>query len=121
MLRKMLLPLIAAAMFVFALLHVVRANQALPKTEPPVRPAHAPYSRTIAGAGLVESQTENIAVGSHLPGVVEVVHVKVGERVKRGTPLFRLDDRQLQAELRLREANLAAAESQLVKLESMPR
>jgi multidrug resistance efflux pump len=121
MLRRLLLPLIAAVLFGFALLHVVRANQSLPKTNPPVTPAQAPFGRTVAGAGLVEARTENIAIGSHLPGVVVEVLVKVGQKVKAGTPLFRLDDRQLRADLKLREANLAAALAQLAKLESMPR
>src|SRR5262249_36454813 len=46
---------------------------------------------------------------------------KVGQRVKAGEPLFRVDDRALKAQLRVQEANLAAAEAQYTKLEAMPR
>jgi multidrug resistance efflux pump len=41
--------------------------------------------------------------------------------VKAGDKLFRLDERPLRAELKARRANLAAAEAQLYKLDSMPR
>jgi multidrug resistance efflux pump len=78
----------------------------------------------VAGAGITEAQTENIAIGSALPGVVMEVFVpstKVGQSVKAGDPLFRVDDRQLKAQLKVQEANLSAAEAQLAKLEAMPR
>lgn len=119
--RKLILPLIALAMLTFALLHVVRAQHDKPKVPPPNDPARTPYNTTVAGAGLIEAQTENIALGSALPGVVTEVHVEVGQRVAAGAPLFRLDDRQWQAELKVRSANLAAAEAQLARLEAMPR
>lgn len=121
MLRKYALPLAAVTLFGLAMMHVVRAQQVPPKQSPLVEPPTTPFSHAIAGAGIVEAQTENIAVGAHLPGVVTEVHVKVGQKVKAGTPLFRLDDRQLRAELKVREATLAVAETQLTRLEAMPR
>src|SRR5207344_2022660 len=63
-----------------------------------------------------------ISVGSHLPGVVDRVLVKVGDRVEKGkTVLFELDERAFRAEWQARNANLAAARAQLAKLEAMPR
>src|SRR5437879_4599606 len=121
---KFLLPLIGVIMLVFAIYHVVRAQQILPEAIPPVEPARAPYGQAVAGAGIVEAETENIAIGSALPGVVLEVFVpvdKVGQRVKAGDPLFRVDDRQLRAQLRFQKANLLAAEAQLAKLETQPR
>src|SRR5262249_4874676 len=102
--------------------HVVRAQQTPPKVDPLVEPASSPYSQTLAGTGLVESDTENIAIGSHHSGVVGEVLVKVGDKVAKGkTPLFRLDDRQLLAELDMRKANLKSAQAQLSKLRALPR
>src|SRR5260370_31104843 len=121
---KFLLPLIGVIMMVFAIYHVVRAQQILPEAQPPVEPARAPYGQSVAGAGIVEAETENIAIGSALPGVVLEVFVpvdKVGQRVKAGDPLFRVDDRQLRAQLRFQKANLLAAEAQLAKLDTQPR
>jgi multidrug resistance efflux pump len=111
-------------MLVFAVIHVVRAQQTSPKPPPPVEPARSPFGSTVAGAGIAEAQTENIAIGSALPGVVMEVYVpveNVGQRVKAGDPLFRVDDRQLKAQLKVNEANLAAAQAQLTKLEKQPR
>jgi multidrug resistance efflux pump len=119
--RKALLPLLALALFGFAVLHVVRAQQLPPEPPPPAAPARSPYNGTLAGSGIVEARTENISMGTPLPGVVVEVYVKVGQRVSAGTPLFRIDDRPLRAEKDYRLAALASAQSQLARLESMPR
>jgi multidrug resistance efflux pump len=119
--RKLLLPLVAAGLLSFALMHVVGAQQKPPRAEPPAAPARAPFERTVAATGVVESQSENIAVGSPVEGIVTKVFVKVGQLVRVGDPMFRLDDRMLQAELRSRAANLKAAEAQLERLEKQPR
>ncbi len=78
----------------------------------------------MAGSGIVEPQSESISIGSSLSGVVLEVYVpadKVGTLVKEGEPLFRVDDRQLRAQLDFQRANLAAAEAELAKLQAMPR
>jgi multidrug resistance efflux pump len=123
MLRKLVLPALAAGLFLFAVLHVVKGQQVPPRPAPPVEPARTPYGKGVAGAGLVEPQTENISVGSHLPGVVKAVYVKagVGQTVKDGDVLFELDDRNLLAEREVRRAARDAAVAQLRKLEQMPR
>jgi multidrug resistance efflux pump len=121
---QFVLPFIGVMMLVFALYHVVRGQQTLPEAQPPVQPPRAPYGQSVAGAGIVEAETENIAIGSALPGVVLEVFVpvdKVGQRVKAGDPLFRVDDRQLRAQLKMQKANLLAAEAQLDKLDMQPR
>src|SRR5262249_30195377 len=67
---------------------------------------------------------ENIALGSALAGLVLEVYVagdRVGTRVKAGTPLFRVDDRHLMAQLRVAEAQLVSAEARLARLERSPR
>src|SRR5436305_13539361 len=121
---KLVLPLLAVGLLVFAIIHVVRASQTPPDPLPPAEPPRTPFGLTVAGAGIVEAETENINVGSALAGVVLEVYVpveKVGQRVKAGDPLFRVDDRHLQAQLAYLEANLAAARAQLAKLEQQPR
>jgi multidrug resistance efflux pump len=121
MVRKYVLPLLGVAMLLFAVYHAVMAQQVKPRLEPPVQPARMTYKNGVAGAGIIESQTENISVGAYVPGVVTEVFVKVGQQVKKGDRLFRLDDRQLQAELKARKANLKAMEAQYAKLQEMPR
>jgi HlyD family secretion protein len=121
MLRKLAVPIVAGLMLLFAIYHVVKAQQSPVKSAPPVEPARSPFGRTLAASGVVEAKTENIAIGSHLPGIVNEVSAKVGQKLKAGDVMFKLDDRHLQAELKLRAANHAAAEAQLAKLVSMPR
>jgi multidrug efflux pump subunit AcrA (membrane-fusion protein) len=119
--RKLFLPLFSLAMLGFAVMHVVRANQVPPKPSPPIEPARTPYKFALAGSGVVEPRTENISIGSHLPGVVSKIHVHVGQSVKAGSPLFELDDRQLRAEWEVRKSNLLSAKAQLEKLQNQPR
>jgi multidrug resistance efflux pump len=124
MFSKYLLPLIAVGLLVFAVGHVVVAHQERPSLPPPREPARSSFAFQVAGSGVVEAQTENISIGSALPGVVMEVYVpveKVGQRVKAGEPLFRVDDRAIKAQLAVQEANLAAAEAQLAKLNVTPR
>jgi multidrug efflux pump subunit AcrA (membrane-fusion protein) len=129
---KLVLPLLAAGMLLFAVIHVVKAQQELPKPPPPVEPARTPFGKTVAGAGIVEARSQNISVGTPLPGVVLEVYgpqkdgmqpwdALVGERVKRGQPLFRVDDRQLKAQRAYYQAALEASKAQLAKLRQMPR
>jgi multidrug efflux pump subunit AcrA (membrane-fusion protein) len=121
MIRKYGLPLAAILMLLFALFHVVRAQQKPPPLEPPVPPARSPFGTGVAGAGLVEAQTENIAVGTNLPGIVTKVFVKVGQKVKSGDPLFLVDDRALKADHQVKQQSLLSAQVQLDKLKQMPR
>jgi multidrug resistance efflux pump len=118
------LPVLAAVMLGLAVYHVLGASQSLPPPSPPVEPARSAFSQTVGGAGIVEAWTENISVGTPLPGVVLEVFVpveNVGQTVKKGDPLFLVDNRQLQATLKYNEANLMAVRAQLAKLEAQPR
>src|SRR5439155_18791196 len=119
--RKYLLPMGAAGLLAFAVIHVIDARQEPPRPGPPAAPPRSPYESAVAASGVFESENENIAAGSPVEGIVVEVYVKVGQRVRAGAPLFRLDDRMLQAELRARQANLKAAEAQLERLECQPR
>jgi multidrug efflux pump subunit AcrA (membrane-fusion protein) len=121
MLYKILLPLVALVALGFAARHIVVADQEPPKLPPPVEPTRSPFASSVAGAGVVEPLTENIALGSPLPGVVVEVFAKVGDEVVPGQKLFRLDDRQLRAERDVRRAALDSAKATLAKLRAMPR
>ena len=121
MITKYFLPLIAMGLLVFAVLHVARAQKETPAGPPPADPPRTPYANNVAGAGMIEAQTENIAIGSPLPGIVVKVFCRVGDEVKEGDQLFRLDDRQLKGELRTRVAALVSAKAELTRLENQPR
>lgn len=118
---RWLLPILAVACAGFVTYQVVGTHQELPDLEPLVTPARAPYAHVVAASGLVEPLSESISVGSPLPGVVEEVAVSEGQRVAAGDLLFRLDDRELQAQLLVRQADLAQAKAHLESIESRPR
>jgi HlyD family secretion protein len=121
MLIRYLLPLLALASFSFAILQMAKAQKQSPPVVPPVEPTKSPYNSTLVGAGLVEPETENIAIGTPMPGIVDRVLVSPGQKVRSGDLLFKLDDRQLKAELAARKANLGSAQATLLKLKKMPR
>ncbi len=121
LLTKFGLPLVALALTAFAVKQVSISHETMPKMPPPIEPARNPFPNTVAGAGMIEPQTENIAMGSPLPGVVVEMTAKVGQKVKAGDPLFRLDDRQLRAELLARRAFKTSAEAELTRLRNEPR
>lgn len=115
------LPAVAVALLAFAGWYVWKQRVVAITLPPPIEPARSPFAATLAAAGLVEAQTENIAVGSATPGVVTQVLVQVGDEVTPGTPLFRLDERALQGDLTVRRAVVSEATSALVRLEAEPR
>jgi HlyD family secretion protein len=121
LLTQAVLPLAAVAMLGFAGWYVATTRPVIRNPPPPIQPARSPYAATLAAAGVVEAQTENIAVGSATPGVVVDVLVKVGDDVQPRAPLFRLDDRQMQAELAVKRAVVGQARSELIRLEAEPR
>jgi HlyD family secretion protein len=119
-----LLPISAGVMFLVAARHVYTEQQPLTRLLPPQTPARTPYTHSIGATGIIEAASQNIAVGSALSGIVLDVDVPVecvGQHVKVGDPLFRVDDRQLKAQLGLAEARAAAARAQFKRLEQQPR
>lgn len=121
MVRKFVLPVLAMVGVVFAVWTVMRGAQAVPPAMPVAQPAEAPFARNVAGAGIVEALSENIAIGPVVPGVVMELFVGVGDQVKAGAPLFRVDDRDLKSELIKAEAALAASVARLTRLQQFPR
>jgi HlyD family secretion protein len=106
---------------IFAIYVVIIGNRPVPAAPPAAQPSEAPFSSYVSGAGMVEASTENIAVGTIVPGIVVEVCARPGNTVKAGDPLFRIDDRDVRAELGVRQAALDLAKGRLARLESMPR
>jgi len=111
------LPVVAAVALGLAVTSVVSRKSA-PHRAPAVVPPTSIFSQSIAGIGVVEPTSELIAVGSEIPGVVRSVRVKVGARVAQGTPLFSLDDRNINAQMRTLDAALKSADLQAKQAEA---
>jgi HlyD family secretion protein len=115
------LPIIAAMALVFALTSSQRLMPTATAAEPPQAPPKAAYVNQLGAVGLVEASSENVAISVPVPGLVMNVAVKAGDQVKKGQVLFQLDDRDLRAEMALRQANVELAQARLSKLEAGTR
>jgi len=121
MILKYFLPLLAVCGLALGLYTVNQGATPVAVAAPASAPAETPFPATIAGAGIVEARTQNIAIGTPVAGIAVEVAVEVGRRVAPGELLFRIDERDRRAELQVREAALAAARAELARLESLPR
>jgi HlyD family secretion protein len=121
MFRKVVLPVLAAVGFAFALWMALQAAKPIPPAKPVAEPPRPPYQKKISGSGIVEASTRNIALGTPVSGVVSRTYVSLGQRVKAGDPLFSLDDRKERAALALREALRKEAQEKLERLLQLPR
>ncbi len=115
MIRAFVIPLLAVVGIIFAVVTVVRGSVPPPAAPPVIEPARSPYDAFVAGSGLVEASSENIAVGSPVGAIVKSVRAHVNDKVKQGDVLFELDSRELQADLLVARAQLEVAEQQLAK------
>ena len=94
------LPIVAVAFLIFEIINVIHARRSMSPALPFIEPTSRPRGlRVIAGSGIVESKHENIPIGAPVAGVVVEVFVKRSDLVKQGDALFRLDDRDLKAQL----------------------
>jgi HlyD family secretion protein len=111
--KRTILPLIAVGAMCFGIISVVQSQPRRETNQPPSPPPVSPYAHAVAAEGLVEASSENLSIGSSLSEVVTEVPVVVGQVVKCGEPLFKLDARQLRAELAARQADLGVADTQV--------
>lgn len=111
MFPKYTIPVIAAAGFAFAVYSVAVGAKPAPVSQQLAEPAKAPFNSYIAAAGIIEAKTNNINIGTPVPGIVKQIFVKWGDTVRAGSALFTLDDRELSAELGVRESELAKAKA----------
>lgn len=83
-----------------------------PEVPPRIEPSQKPYSKGIAASGIIEAVGENFCLGSPEDGIVQHVYKNVWDEVKKGDPLFQLDTRVLEAELKVAEAKEEVALAQ---------
>lgn len=96
---------------------VFKLKKPLPTPVPLVEPSHAPYTDSIGARGIVEAVNENVVVAPILPGLIMDIYVKVGDRVKKGDPLFRQDTRDAEAKVSAQQAQVALLEAQVKEAE----
>lgn len=113
MIRKYVLPILAVVGIGLGIMMVLLGNKGAPPAPPVDEPSESPYKTFVSGSGIVETNTENIAIGTQIAGIVTKIYVQIGSGVKAGDPLFQIDDRATRAELATREAAVKVAEADL--------
>ncbi len=91
---------------------------------PPVHVEKNPYESGIYATGIIESyQTngENINIFPDVSGKVTQIFVKDGQSVKKGTPLFKIDDTQQKNITEASYYQMQAALAYLQELKAQPR
>jgi RND family efflux transporter MFP subunit len=116
--RKYLLPLLAIIGLIFAIWMVKQASKPVLPARPVADPPRVSFENKISGVGIVEASTRNIAIGSHVSGIVQRVQVRVAQKIKAGDPLFTLDGRAKKADLAIREARVLEESANLKDLEA---
>ncbi len=97
----------------FAVIQSLKASAPPPNVPLKNKPPRNPYEKGIAGAGLVEPESENVVIGVSDPGLVMKVNVVPGQKVKKGDALFNLDTRSFEADLTTAKAQVAQFQAAL--------
>lgn len=121
MLTKYGPPALAAIALAFAVYSVQQMMPREVQASPPLPPPASGFEKQIGAVGMAESASEDISIGVPVLALILEIYVKPGDRVRRGQPLLRLDDRDLRAELALRESQSTLAAAQLERLRNAPR
>jgi multidrug efflux pump subunit AcrA (membrane-fusion protein) len=105
------LPLTGLICFIFALATVLFRSQP-PENHAINNPPESPFYKTIGGIGVIEPKSENISIGTEIPGIVRKINVTQNEDVKKGHLLFSLDQRDVDGQIAELEASLVSAKVQ---------
>jgi RND family efflux transporter MFP subunit len=115
MIGKYALPALAVVGLTAAGFEILTAEHRPAYSAPVARPVEAPFASNVAGTGIVEASTENIAIGTPVSGVVASMLVRPGTHVRAGEVLFKIDDRELTAQLLPATAQVGEAEATLAR------
>jgi len=97
--RAYLLPLLAIIGLCFTIAAIIYSNRPITQKTQGIPLFQPPFDTYVAGVGIVEAPSGNIAMGTPVNGVVTEIYVRVGDHVEAGDPLFKIDDSDLQAQL----------------------
>lgn len=113
-LGRAIVVLLALAGIGYAIFFTASAGrQAPPRPTPLSLPAETRFADTVAGSGLIEANTRNIAIGSFASGIVTAINVVEGQRVSAGAALFSLDPRLAEAELVIAQSAVTTTQARV--------
>ena len=92
---------------------LIAAKKQEPMPTPIEPPPTSPYESTVAASGIIEAENENVRIAPPAAGLITKVFVKVGDQVALEAPLLQLDDRELRAQLAVRQAAIPPAQARI--------
>lgn len=108
--------IVAGGLFWWRSAHRAKPLQIL-KTEAVTR---GTVRKVLEETGIIKSQVGAIVkIGARATGTVNQMLVKVGDRVRKGELVARIDDRELRAQLVEAEAGLASSRAELARVEKV--
>ena len=116
--RRWILPSLAVLGVIGVFVVAGRGERTAPPPQMVTPPAVSGFPAYIAGAGIIEASSRNIAIGTPVAGLCVEVRTHVGDQVKAGDLLFRLDDRDLAAQLATRRAAQQVARARVAEAEA---
>ncbi|MFO0834895.1 MAG: efflux RND transporter periplasmic adaptor subunit [Phycisphaerales bacterium] len=100
----------------------VRHSRENPPDLPLARPASVnPFERGVAALGIVEPSSRSIDIVAPEPGLVVEVGVDVGDHVRAGQVLFKLDSRTIESQLTRARAAVPVGEAEIARWHALPR
>ncbi len=115
MIRKYFLPILALLGVIVIIIAIVLDNQPAPVTGQVIVWPEVPFASYVSGAGMVEAGNGNIVIGTPVAGIVTDVFVKWGDYVKVGDPLFKIDERDVQAQRVIANASIVETKAKLTQ------
>lgn len=104
-----------ATIGVFFTLFVLLSYPKSKNNSPLIQPPSSSFRNTTAGIGVIEPASKIIHLAPPVPGLIQSVHVCVGDRVEKGATLFKLDQRDIDAQITTLQSRLEVAKVQLAK------
>jgi multidrug efflux pump subunit AcrA (membrane-fusion protein) len=83
-----------------------------PAERPTIAAERSRIERIVIATGAIEPATE-VEIRPRIPGIVEKIHVKEGDRVEPGQPLLEIERELLASQVREAQANLESANVEL--------
>jgi multidrug resistance efflux pump len=119
--RLIALPALSLAGIGLATWTVRTGNVPVAPTPGLVTPHVSPFPARVSATGIVEARSRNLSLGVARSGLVTALPHDIGSLVQQGDLLVQIDDRDAQARLLARKAELASAQQDLARLRSLPR
>ena len=112
MFQKIVLPVLAFSGILFCIFMIFYSAKKPPVKTILFQPPTPPYEHFIAGEGIIESVNSNTPLSAPFQDIITDIYVSVGDIVKKGDKIYKLDTRHLES-----QRNQALADKKVAEIE----